>query len=552
VTAPVVAGTPYIIRVASFGSTPAEGTFDLNISCAPTPSNDECAGAIPIVDGTTTGLSNVGATLSGGAPALCSPGAQRDVWFSYAASCTGTLLVTTCGGGTLNDTVLQVLGGTCASPVSLACNNNDCGFRSALLVPVSAGTTYLLRVASTGLSVLNEGTFDLNVTCLPPAANDECAAALPISEGTTTGLSNVGATNSLGAPAFCAPVAGSDVWFAYTPSCTGTAVVQTCNGAGTLGDTVVQALTGGCAAPTVVACNNNSCGFLSYLTFPVTAGTAHLLRVASVGSGVLNQGTFDLSVTCCLPLPNDECAGAAPVFFGLNSGFDTTCATDSPLPYACGTAGGKDLWYAYTAPCSGPTRFALCSPGSSSFDALLEVYGGTCGAPALLACNDDACGVFSPEVTVPTTLGATYFVRVAGEGAASGAFSLSISNVGGSGTFSTLPTGCGGPTLVPSGSPTPGGSVAYAQGSAPGTPLLWLGLPAPVTPLCPPAPCALGAPLLIVLFGSSFSADIPCDPLMVGAVVWVQGGRVFGTGGCDASLFGAAFALTGTVVTTIG
>ena len=57
------------------------------------PANDDCANAIPIPDG-ETGFSTIGATTDG--PANCAGPFGSDIWFSYTASCTGNLELSTC------------------------------------------------------------------------------------------------------------------------------------------------------------------------------------------------------------------------------------------------------------------------------------------------------------------------------------------------------------------------------------------------------------------------------------------------------------------------
>ncbi len=122
----------------------------------------------------------------------------------------------------------------------------------------------------------------------------------------------------------------------------------------------------------------------------------------------------------------------------------------------------------------------------------------------------------------------------------------------GSGSFTPVPTGCGAVTLTPGGSPELGGTVTMTLGGVTGIPLMWIGAPMAPAPLCPPAPCALGASLTILLPVGSFSATIPCDPTLIGGVLAVQGADVLGAGGCGVVPFGVPFSVSSTVVVTIG
>src|SRR5262249_50726214 len=144
VSVPVAAGTVYLLRVGGFGG--EVGNFALGISCSPTAlPNDECAGAIPIVDGLNVAGSNVGATNS--PPAWPCSNGGNDVWFSYVPACSDATTFTFCPGGVASfDTVLAVYGGTCGGLVLLGCNDDSCALLSEVTVPTLAGSTHFVRV----------------------------------------------------------------------------------------------------------------------------------------------------------------------------------------------------------------------------------------------------------------------------------------------------------------------------------------------------------------------------------------------------------------------
>ncbi len=82
-----------------------------------------------------------------------------------------------------------------------------------------------------------------------------------------------------------------------------------------------------------------------------------------------------------------------------------------------GTA--PSVWYTFVGDGNSNT-LSLCG---SSYDTKIGVFSGTCAALVCVGGNDDACGLQS-SVTVPTTLGVTYYVIVTGFGTNSGAFTL--------------------------------------------------------------------------------------------------------------------------------
>jgi hypothetical protein len=117
------------------------------------------------------------------------------------------------------------------------------------------------------------------------------------------------------------------------------------------------------------------------------------------------------------------------------------------------------------------------------------------------------------------------------------------------GSVSPFPSACGpAPTLGFAGSPVTGGFVSFSLTGFVGFPFLWAGLPTAV-PLCPPAPCLLGASFDIVFAGAAFGAAIPCDSSLIGATAAVQGADVFAPGGCVVPF---PFVVTNTLDVTIG
>lgn len=121
---------------------------------------DECPQAAPIANGTWE-YDTTDATTDGSAHESCDFDGQtyNDIWYSYVACGDGELLVTTCsdlGGSADYDTDLVVYGGTdCADLTLLGCNdddpNNPCGgtdggYASTVIVTVTEGEEYLIRV----------------------------------------------------------------------------------------------------------------------------------------------------------------------------------------------------------------------------------------------------------------------------------------------------------------------------------------------------------------------------------------------------------------------
>ena len=133
--------------------------------------NDECIDAQIVTDGAVP-FTTANATTSSDFynDAQCSGtylgDMFADIWFSYTATCTGTLDVNTCNAATF-DTDIVVYQGTCANKTQIACNGDDegsCGgYTSQLFVDVTAGEQYLIRVG--GWESGNSGTGTLFIDC---------------------------------------------------------------------------------------------------------------------------------------------------------------------------------------------------------------------------------------------------------------------------------------------------------------------------------------------------------------------------------------------------
>ncbi len=200
----------------------------------------------------------------------------------------------------------------------------------------------------------------------------------------------------------------------------------------------------------------NNCVAGTTYQFNATGGAGNYItiRQGTPGGTVLGFGTAPVTVTCTVsgplylhyntnascgtdaachtgtvtctscsappPVANDLCTGAININCGQTINATTVGATADADP-ACGTtqSTAPGVWYSFT----GDGLSNVISLCGSSFDTKLFVYTGTCGALTCVTGNDDFCGLQS-QVTVPTTLGTTYYIRVTGFGSASGNFTL--------------------------------------------------------------------------------------------------------------------------------
>ncbi len=390
------------------------------------PSNDNCADALPIFDGTTA-FSTVDATTDGPAhPSDCAFDGQtyEDIWYEYVATCTGTLTVSTCGSADY-DTDLVVYDGTdCSVLVRLGCNDDGgvCpGFTSLLNVPVVAGNPYLIRIGGFGAG--DEGSGTVTCTCSLPPSNDECALAATVTCGSSTTFSNAAATTSPGDPAFSCGFGGpgqgaGTLWFQFVATDT-TAELDTNLSTGAE-DTQLAVYAGSCGGLVELACSEDEgLGLLSELCVDgLTVGDTYFVQVASFPG--TTPGDITLSLACpgpCVPTPGDECSDAQVLACNGSATFDNSGASTDPLDPAFSCAfNGPDqgvgtVWYSFMATA---TSARIDTNGSLASDTLLAVYDGSCGAFTELACDDDdGEGLLSELCVSGLTIGNTYHVQVA-------------------------------------------------------------------------------------------------------------------------------------------
>lgn len=256
--------------------------------------NDDCLGALPIVDGANGPFSTVGATNS--TPAMSCGLGGADLWYLYVASCTGTVTIDTCGG--TFDTVLEgynlgTCGGSCAALPTPVCNDDFCGGpparQSSITLNVAAGNVVYVRLG--GFNGLT-GSAPINVTCTPGGgggpADDEAIGATPVVLGVNAGFSNVGYTTS---SAFPCSNGGNDRWFLFVANCSAPHTFKTC---GSALDTVMEVFQGTPPCSLVsMACNDDTCGLQSSVTQSLVSGSAYWVRVGGWNSGT---GNFDLTI----------------------------------------------------------------------------------------------------------------------------------------------------------------------------------------------------------------------------------------------------------------
>ncbi len=146
-------------------------------------------------------------------------------------------------------------------------------------------------------------TFTSSTFCCEPPPNDNCAGAIAIGSGVTTGSTLPLATSDV-APACgtAADASGAGVWYTFTPTCSGNVTASLCTG--TAFNTQLRVYTGTCGALVCQDGNDDFCATQSSVTWPGTPGVTYYILVHGSGAAT---GTFNLTlsqVDAIAPVPN--------------------------------------------------------------------------------------------------------------------------------------------------------------------------------------------------------------------------------------------------------
>ena len=161
----------------------------------------------------------------------------------------------------------------------------------------------------------------------------------------------------------------------------------------------------------------------------VPGPTTIYLPVYAVDDGGVDLAySVTIDVIESVPPPNDFCEDAIPIGLGVTPGTTQNATTDASFP-TCGTAytPTSGVWYSVTG--TGNTMTADLCNGATSYDTKLTVYCPDCVDTVCVDGNDDFCGLQS-AVEWCSQPGANYLILVHGYSTATGAFELTVADLG--------------------------------------------------------------------------------------------------------------------------
>ena len=356
-------GSTYMLQVGTFpGATGGSGS--INLYPIILPPNDDCATPDAISGSGTFTFDNTLSTTGaeGQVESICyaygTSAVENDVWFAWTSDFTGPGRVTTCTGQLVDTRVAVYAGSSCPSPGSaLDCNDDmssgctTCssnGFASEVYFSATTGSQYMIQIGTFPNATGGTGSFTVETFTAPPAhPHDECATAQVISGSgsfyvdtggssfaTCAATTGIDSQNEALCYAFGTSAVNNDVWFEWTSQGTGLATVSAC---GMSWDTKISAHPGGACPPvpgTSLACNDDTCGLQSEITFSATNGSTYLLQFGAFSTAGSGDGNFTIDVAC------NPCEPGTTYCVGDGSG-STPCPCGNPSSAEGGCANGS-------------------------------------------------------------------------------------------------------------------------------------------------------------------------------------------------------------------
>ena len=260
----------------------------------------------------------------------------------------------------------------------------------------------------------------------PLRSSDDCANAVVVAGLPATVLGNTSqATISPGEPGSgCITVTSQSVWYKFTTG--GSYSTVSANTFGSNFDSVLS-IHPSCSGASI-ACNDDSGGLQSSLSFSATPNTEYYVRVASWASRAGGNLTLNLSAVDVAP-PFDDCATPAVISTLPFSGSAvTTLATlsEGEPSAGCVFTTGRSVWYTYT---TGPEYTTITADTTgSNFDTVLSVHSSCTGAS--IACDDDSGPGTQSLLSFNAVPNTSYLFRVSSYNtSAGGNMNLSVSSV---------------------------------------------------------------------------------------------------------------------------
>jgi len=305
-----------------------------------------------------------------------------DAFFRVLLSETKRLRVSTCLTGS-EDTIIELVqsnDGTCFNSFHIACGDNECGSEASLAYTFLANTVYYIALDYRNASP--------SFTYLRVEEDRELCPGQEIPQ--IPFFVTASTSNSSDDFSTCNYGGNRDHVYRYTPASSRTLRVSLCGSSYDTALGVFRNLDGSCNNLVGVACNDNSCGTSSELTYAFEAGYTYFIVVDGAGGA---SGYYSLSVEMIGDLPET----AIPVSFDGNTSIPTVLS-GSTTGYSndtegCGVGIGPDVFYHVTITGGNIFDVTVGSINNPAYHPYVEAYvqvGAT--LQRLNFAYDDTCG----------------------------------------------------------------------------------------------------------------------------------------------------------------
>ena len=407
-------GNEYLIAISTIEQF-EEGSFNICVFTTPPPANDDCGNAVALsVHPSNIPAARIAGTTLFGTQGIagCSGTADDDVWYVFTATQNSHRLFLR--RLTIISPEAQIFSGTCGSPVSVQCiagTFNSLATSSAIMNGLTPGSTYFIRVYSSGSSSSDMGSFEIAITGAP--LNNECAGATAVTPSangsdqctTSAAGSTFDATQS-SPDCFGGSSTSNDTWYKFVA----TQAVHKIKIFG-FGGTAIrfQTFSGTCGALISQSCNLPTfSGDTAIQSInQLVAGDTYFLRVYSGGV----QGLFNVCITSPFFPANDACTNAAVLVPSADTTFNFTGgslkgATGVNLAGTCGVH-LADVWYRFTA--TAVQHIIKARNITNTSDIGIELFLGSCGSLVHMRCKGGNDSLFAIG---NLTMGQEYFIRL--------------------------------------------------------------------------------------------------------------------------------------------
>ncbi|MGK3989865.1 MXAN_6577-like cysteine-rich protein [Sorangium sp. So ce136] len=403
------------VFVVVSGYNGAQGDFVLSIDPLAPPACP--AGTIePTLPQTITGDTHL---RSDSVAPSCGSIDTADSSYAFTAPRAGRYIFDTYGSS--YDTVLELRSGTCSGSV-ISCSDDVMEReQSRVIANLTAGQTVVAIVDGADGA---DGPFTLNVTEYVPPPCPEFTLGSTFPQTVTGNTAVMDRVSAISAP--CASGGGPEATYEFTAPAY---ALYTFDSFGTSFDTVLHVHDGTCSGPSL-GCNDDTSGLLqSQVKLLLDEGQTVVVVLDGYSSSASGAYTLNVRQTFVPPCPAIDLGSTVPqTVTGTTEG-----AVDLMTP-SCGSAGGAEATYSFTAPAAGTYVFDTFG---SSFNTTLFARDGQC-AGATLGCNTDAGGTTQSRLTLELDEGQTIILIVDGSSAsASGEFTLTAQKFDGGGTCSS-------------------------------------------------------------------------------------------------------------------